>query len=146
MKHTKSHGNTKSIKFVTTHTGCMVCISHGPNHKGYVKIKVKRRWYKLHRVIYEMHNGPISEGMYVCHKCDNPACSNPEHLFLGTPKDNAVDMVKKGRGNKQKLSCEQVIKIREKIGTKLQKEIAKEFGVNKVTISLIKHNRTWSHI
>ncbi|HXI18492.1 MAG TPA: HNH endonuclease signature motif containing protein, partial [Chloroflexota bacterium] len=71
-----------------------------------------------HRVAWELANGPIPDGLLVCHSCDNPPCCNPAHLFLGTDQDNVDDMRRKGRGafgersGGSKVTAEQVLEIR----------------------------------
>lgn len=66
--------------------------------RGYGTIGVMGKTRRAHRVAWELANGPIPEGLLVCHHCDNPPCCNPAHLFLGTDKDNVADMRAKGRG------------------------------------------------
>ena len=89
------------------------------------------------RFVYRQFKGEIPEGLYVCHKCDNPSCVNPEHLWLGTQLDNMKDCQGKGRKN-IKLSQEQREQIKQSMGT--LKEIAEQFGVSFQYVSKLKRN------
>ena len=73
----------------------------GRTKHGYGEIQHRGEKLMAHRVSYEKYVGPIPTGMLVLHRCDNPPCTNPEHLFLGTHVDNGRDMMQKGRGRGQ---------------------------------------------
>lgn len=120
----------------------------------YGRIKVNRIDFKAHRFSFLIHFGDIPKGMFVCHKCDIHECVNPNHLFLGTARENTQDMLKKGRHSftgsrniKSKLSEVDIPNIRNMLSSGLlQKEIAKKFNVCQVTISEIKLGHTWKHV
>jgi hypothetical protein len=111
-----------------------------------------------HRYSWELHFGEIPEGMYVLHKCDNRGCVNPEHLFLGTQKENIQDMVNKGRAPinalrgtespKAKLTADQVREIRKLYENPTYgfRKIAKMFGVSKHSISLIVKKESYKDV
>lgn len=138
----------------------------GKGGNGYGYLAVDGKTVSAHRVSYEMHNGPIPDddsyhGMCVCHKCDTPLCVRPDHLFLGTIKDNADDMLAKGRhktGKKkptvikfyreQPLTASEVRRIRNLYsdGKYTQKALAEIFGLTKSAIKAIVNRKTWKHV
>lgn len=103
-----------------------------------------------HRVSWELTNGPIPDGLVVCHKCDNRLCVNPDHLFLGTSKQNSQDMVAKARQNKgedrycAKLTTAQVSAIR--LDPRPQRAIAQDYGVSQTLVQYVKSRRNWKHV
>lgn len=66
----------------------------GPLNLGYGVFYHKNKWYKMHRISFEHFKGPISRGYMICHKCNNKKCFNPDHLYMGTDKENKVDRLK----------------------------------------------------
>ena len=128
------------------------------------------RTVKASRYAYEQLHGPIQDGLFVLHRCDNPPCVNPDHLFLGTHQENMDDMYSKSRANKasgdrngtrthpesyprgelsprSKLTAVQVCDIRRRYAAgETQRLIAKEYGVCRSSVGLIVTRVNWAHI
>lgn len=138
--------------------GCWIWKGSTDNH-GYGKIVYKGEFFKAHRLSYILHKGALPKwdghntGVCVLHKCDNPSCVNPDHLFLGSHAENMIDKTIKGRAigarkgekhHKAKLTREQVIEIRK--DTRSNVIIGKIYCVNRETIRDIKRCVTWRNI
>lgn len=111
--------------------------------------------WPTHRLSWVVHYGKVPKGMLVCHTCDNPPCVNPNHLFLGTTRDNAIDRAKKNRGYKPKgelhhhakLREKDVLRIRElKVKKVKNRIIAERFGIEPRQVRRIASRFSWSHI
>lgn len=140
---------------------------------GYGRLFRGGKTIRAHRLSYEMHKGDIPDGMNVCHRCDNPPCVNPDHLFLGTTADNMADKKQKGRGNepsrsgnnhwmnrkpesvakgsafgRSDLTDSRVlqIKLRYVAGGITQRALAAEFGISYKNLNLILSGKTWKHV
>ena len=142
-------------------TGCI-------HPDGYGRIMIARRRWISSRLAWVVHFGEVPDGKWVLHKCDNPACVRPDHLFLGTVQDNSADMVAKGRQafgerhgtflypesvprgercNLAKLTARRVRAIRRlrALGVK-RRVLAARFGVTMSAIDCIMYGKTWRHV
>lgn len=125
------------------------------NSKGYGLISVNGVLIVVSRVVYMMHYGNIPKGLFVCHTCDVRSCVRPDHLFLGSAKDNTQDMLNKGRGRNggekgenhpsAKLTLNQLLdaKARYDLGGVTQKQLAEELGVTKSCLANAFSGYTW---
>lgn len=122
----------------------------------YGRVTIAGKAYSAHRASFLISNGTIPDGLVIRHKCDNPPCINPDHLELGTHKDNCHDAWKRGRGcpprgeraGNHVLTAKQVKEIKQKIisGISTQLQIAAQYGVKKSTINAIRSGTSWSTI
>jgi hypothetical protein len=141
-------------------TGCWVW-TFSLRLNGYGQIKSGGKNLYPHRVSYEIHVGPIPDGLCVCHRCDNRACINPDHFFLGTKAENNADRNAKSRtakglaaiGDREpqtgarnpnaKLTDRQVSEIRDASGV-THRELSKKYGVGANHIGKIRRGENWS--
>jgi hypothetical protein len=132
--------------------------AHHPN--GYGRINVNRRALPAHRCVWRLTQCAfLPDHLFVCHRCDNPQCCNPKHLFIGTNYDNVRDAVRKNRNSKPptyqgeqhpsaRLTVSQVLEIRQRRRTHNMSisTLANQYHVNTGTISDIVHGYTWQHL
>jgi hypothetical protein len=138
---------------------CWPAVGGGYNKKGWhVTFKASGGRYLAHRAAYVLANGEIPSGKFVLHKCDNPKCCNPNHLFLGTQSDNAKDMWRKGRSNIKsvplgtvfgpspfrKVSQEDFERgVRDYCDGATQKQVAASLGITDVAFGFMLRGKTY---
>lgn len=136
-------------KTVETPRGCWELTAHDPQYR-YARIKTHGKHVRGHRLMWEITYGPIPPGLGVLHRCDNPKCINPEHLFLGTQEDNVHDAIAKGRFRyntptpRPKLTAALVAEIRRSPET--HRTVALRYGVAIDTIRDVRRRRTWASV
>lgn len=122
---------------------------------GYGLITYRNRSIGAHRAAWIAFRSPIPKGAMVCHKCDTPQCMNPDHLFLGSPSDNARDMVRKGRnrdnsGSRHGMSKLDETKVREIrrrwMSGHTRRQIASDYGIDYRHVSYITSGKGWRHV
>lgn len=136
-------------RFVQKTEKCWIWL--GTTRRGYGRCGVN---IQAHRYSYELHKGTIPDGLKVLHTCDTPSCVNPDHLYVGTNKDNSQDAVRRGRiahGERQgssKLTAKDITAIRSMFATGYytRKDIAKVFKVSASSVALIVAGKTWRHV
>lgn len=137
---------------VTKTDGCWLWDK--PHGFGYGRLRWNGgRSRSAHVVSWEMANGPVPPGLYVCHKCDTPPCVRPDHLFLGTAGDNVRDCSAKGRISRgehrphHKITASDVMTIRGlKASGRSSYLLARQFGISRPMVMAIVHRRRWKHV
>ena len=144
----------KPLPRLMAETGACVECSGYRNKSGYGRSRFQGKKRLAHRAAWESAFGPVPPGMCVLHKCDNPPCINPAHLFLGTIADNNADCVAKGRNrgaigerHAGTVLTESDIPIIRALARRLeQKEIARAMGVGTSTIGRVVRRQSWQHV
>lgn len=121
--------------------------------KGYARFKCEGKQIFGHIISWQIYIGEIPFKHFICHKCDNPICCNPNHLFVGLPADNSKDMKNKNRSPKGSKHLHAVLKeedvkiIKKRLQNKeTSYRISKDYSVNMSTIYSIQYGNTWSHV
>jgi hypothetical protein len=151
----KVHPNRKEIIYKIDSNGCWICTSHSKDDFGYPYYFFEGKLIRMSRYMYQKHKGTIPNNLIIRHTCDNSSCINPDHLTIGTKKDNMQDAVLRERNirgervHTNKLTEEQVREIKKLLQNKYRgyiTDIAKMFNVTLECISSIKAGHNWKHI
>lgn len=122
----------------------------GLDRYGRGRLTINRKNALASRASYETFVGPIGKGLCVCHRCDNPSCINPMHLFTGDHIDNMADMARKERFTQPgivKLTGADVLEIRRLISEGLSSaDVGRKYGISRWRVSAIKLKKTWGHL
>lgn len=134
-------------KYVNKTDGCWEWTGY-LTEKGYGRLNRNNVVIYAHRYAYELEVELIPDGLFLCHKCDNPACVRPSHMFVGTQADNMMDSARKGRHHNQKLTPEIVREIRSlyRPFTYGYKRIGKRFGLSHAHVRDVVKGRIWAHV
>lgn len=127
-----------------------------PTGYGSVHVSGRKGSQYAHRIAYEAQHGPIPDGLLVCHRCDNPPCRNPAHLFLGTHSDNTQDAIAKGRWGDRRGSCKGVRSPCAKLDDEKVRliraspltitRLAADLGVAPSLIHRVRRRQSWAHV
>lgn len=138
-----------------TESGCLEWRGARDTERGgYGHLRVRGRTFKAHRWAWFLAHGAHAIGM-VLHRCDNPPCCNPDHLFVGTAADNARDMAAKGRSEPHRgeangnalLTVGDVVEIRARYAAGVsQRALAREFGVSRGAVENVVRRKNWAHV
>lgn len=158
--HNWLHGHARTRRYpsfdehlVEAANGCLECRGWR-DEDGYVRFEENGVRHLAHRYAWERANGPIPEGMCVCHTCDNPPCCRLEHLWLGTNVDNMADKARKKRsnigegnpGHKITEAIVRAIRARYKPRVVTSVQLGREYRIDPKTVRCIAHRKTWKYV